>query len=94
MLVLQHYQIHISFLPNQGVAVDGVIAGGDYPYTLVGIGTDAVITGGGDYTPYWFKMQLQMNNVERPSQQNSNCRGCIDHSSVLKITMQLTCISS
>jgi len=56
------------FLPNQGVAVEGVIAGGDYPYTLVGVGTDAVITGGGDYTPYWFQ-NANANGVERPSQQ-------------------------
>ena len=35
-----------QFLPNQGVAVEGVITGGDYPYSLVGVGTDAVITGG------------------------------------------------
>ena len=40
------------FLPNQGVAVDAVISGGDYPYTLSGVGTEAVINGGGDYTPY------------------------------------------
>ena len=56
------------FLPNQGVAVEGVIAGGDYPYSLVGVGTDAVITGGGDYTPYWFQ-NATANGVERPSQQ-------------------------
>ena len=55
------------FVPNQGVAVNGVIAGGDYPYTLVGVGTDAVITGGGDYTPYWFQ-NATANGVERPSQ--------------------------
>jgi len=56
------------FLPDQGVAVEGVIAGGDYPYTLSGIGTDAVITGGGDYTPYWYQTSVA-NAVERPSQQ-------------------------
>ena len=56
-----------QFLPNQGVAVDGVISGGDYPYTLVGVGTDAVITGGGDYTPYVY-VSSNANNVQRPSQ--------------------------
>jgi len=55
-----------QFLPNQGVAVEGVISGGDYPYTLVGVGTDAVITGGGDYTPYVY-VSSNANNVERPS---------------------------
>jgi hypothetical protein len=55
-----------QFLPNQGVAVEGVISGGDYPYTLVGVGTDAVITGGGDYTPYVY-VSSTANNVERPS---------------------------
>ena len=35
-----------SFVPNQGVAVEGVIAGGDYGHTFSGVGTDAVITGG------------------------------------------------
>ena len=54
------------FLPNQGVAVDGVISGGDYPYTLSGIGTDAVITGGGDYTPYVF-VNATAGGLERPS---------------------------
>ena len=56
-----------SFIPNQGVAVGGVIAGGDYPYTLVGIGTDAVITGGGDYTPYWYQNSVA-NAIEWPTQ--------------------------
>jgi len=55
-----------QFLPNQGVAVEGVIAGGDYPYTLSGVGTDAVITGGGDYTPYVF-VSANTNGLERPS---------------------------
>ena len=54
------------FLPNQGVAVDGVISGGDYPYTLSGVGTDAVITGGGDYTPYVF-VNATAGGLERPS---------------------------
>ena len=58
---------YYQFLPNQGVAVNGVISGGDYPYTLVGVGTDAVITGGGDYTPYWYQSSVA-NNVQRPSQ--------------------------
>ena len=31
------------------------------------MGTDAVITGGGDYTPYWFQ-NATANGVERPSQ--------------------------
>ena len=35
-----------SFVPNQGVAVEGVIAGGDYGHTFSGVGTDAVISGG------------------------------------------------
>ena len=35
-----------SFVPNQGVAVEGVISGGDYGHVFQGIGTDAVITGG------------------------------------------------
>ena len=35
-----------SFVPNQGVAVEGVISGGDYGHTFSGVGTDAVITGG------------------------------------------------
>ena len=34
------------FVPNQGVAVEGVISGGDYGHTFAGIGTDSVITGG------------------------------------------------
>jgi hypothetical protein len=34
------------FVPNQGVAVEGVISGGDYGHTFSGVGTDAVITGG------------------------------------------------
>ena len=57
-----------QFLPNQGVAVEGVITGGDYPYSLVGVGTDAVITGGGDYTPYWYQNSVA-NALERPTQQ-------------------------
>ena len=56
-----------TFIPNQGVAVGGVLAGGDYPYTLVGVGTDAVITGGGDYGPYWYQSSVA-NAIERPTQ--------------------------
>ena len=56
------------FVPNQGVAVDGVISGGDYPYSLVGVGTDVVITGGGDYTPYvWLS---KCNNVRKTITEN------------------------
>ena len=55
-----------QFVPNQGVAVEAVISGGDYPYSLSGIGTDAVITGGGDYTPYVF-VSANTNGLERPS---------------------------
>ena len=65
-----------QFIPNQGVANEGVIAGGDYPYTFVGIGTDAVITGGGDYTPYWFQ-NATANGVERPSQQVQIAEGAL-----------------
>ena len=56
-----------SFVPNQGVAVEAVISGGDYPYQLNGIGTDAVITGGGDYTPYWYQNSTT-GAVQRPTQ--------------------------
>ena len=56
-----------TFIPNQGVAVGGVLAGGDYPYTFVGVGTDAVITGGGDYGPYWYQSSVA-NAIERPTQ--------------------------
>ena len=66
-----------QFLPNQGVAVEGVIAGGDYPYTLSGVGTDAVITGGGDYTPYWYQSSV-VNAVERPSQQVQIAEGSLN----------------
>ena len=65
-----------QFVPNQGIAVEGVIAGGDYPYSLVGIGTDAVITGGGDYTPYVY-VSSNANNVERPSQRIQIAEGAL-----------------
>ena len=65
-----------TFVPNQGIAVEGVIAGGDYPYSLVGIGTDAVITGGGDYTPYVY-VSSNANNVERPSQRIQIAEGAL-----------------
>ena len=65
-----------QFVPNQGIAVEGVIAGGDYPYSLVGIGTDAVITGGGDYTPYVY-VSSNANNVERPSQRIQITEGAL-----------------
>ena len=56
-----------QFVPNQGVAVGGVISGGDYEYTLVGVGTDAMITGGGDYTPYWYQNSTT-GAIQRPTQ--------------------------
>ena len=87
MLVQQVIKYIYQFLPNQGVAVDGVITGGDYPYSLVGVGTDAVITGGGDYTPYWYQNSVA-NAVERPTQQ-VQIQKVHYHSSVLKIIMQL-----
>ena len=65
-----------QFLPNQGVANEGVITGGDYPYSLVGVGTDAVITGGGDYTPYWYQNSVA-NAVERPTQQVQIAEGAL-----------------
>ena len=65
-----------QFVPNQGIAVEGVISGGDYPYSLVGIGTDAVITGGGDYTPYVY-VSSNANNVERPSQRIQIAEGAL-----------------
>ena len=65
-----------TFVPNQGIAVEGVISGGDYPYSLVGIGTDAVITGGGDYTPYVY-VSSNANNVERPSQRIQIAEGAL-----------------
>ncbi len=65
-----------QFVPNQGIAVEGVIAGGDYPYSLVGVGTDAVITGGGDYTPYVY-VSSNANNVERPSQRIQIAEGAL-----------------
>ena len=64
------------FVPNQGVAVEAVISGGDYPYSLSGIGTDAVITGGGDYTPYVF-VSANTNGVERPSTQIQIAEGAL-----------------
>ena len=64
------------FLPNQGVAVDGVISGGDYPYSLSGVGTDAVITGGGDYTPYVF-VNATTGGLERPSTQIQIAEGAL-----------------
>ena len=65
-----------QFVPNQGVAVEAVISGGDYPYSLSGIGTDAVITGGGDYTPYVF-VSANTNGVERPSTQIQIAEGAL-----------------
>ena len=65
-----------QFVPNQGVAVEAVISGGDYPYSLSGIGTDAVITGGGDYTPYVF-VSATTNGVERPSTQIQIAEGAL-----------------
>ena len=65
-----------QFIPNQGVAVGGVLAGGDYPYTLVGVGTDAVITGGGDYGPYWYQNSTA-GAIERPTKQVQIAEGSL-----------------
>ena len=65
-----------AFVPNQGVAVDAVIAGGAYPYNLSGIGTDAMITGGGDYTPYWYQNSTT-GAIQRPTQKVSVVTGGI-----------------
>ena len=53
-----------QFVPNQGVAVDAIITGGDYLHTFQGIGTDAVITGG-DYG-HTFDSSYT-NGLQRPS---------------------------
>jgi len=65
-----------QFAPNQGIAAEGVIAGAEYPHSLVGVGTDAVITGGGDYTPYVY-VSSNANNVERPSQRIQIAEGAL-----------------
>ena len=58
------------------MAVGGVLAGGDYPYTLVGVGTDAVITGGGDYGPYWYQNSTT-GAIERPTKQVQIAEGSL-----------------